>query len=219
VRRLSATFGTLSTPDDPFTSGKVAMVLDGTWRYNYIEQYAPGLNYGVAPWPAAVPGMDDFSVADADMLVIPRGAHHPREAWEFLRYVSSPNLAAQSFDELTGLELLCFLQKKPSPLSQWSPFFTTHHPDPNIAIFRQLADSPDTVSAPKMGIWDEYSRNLMLAFDKVRLDLATPTQALSVCQERAEQSWLWHQQSLELRHAELAAHPPAAVNIPSAAPQ
>jgi ABC-type glycerol-3-phosphate transport system substrate-binding protein len=199
IRRLSSSFGTLSTPQDPFMNGQVAMTFDGVWRYDFIRQFAPGLNYGVAAWPQAVPGIDDFTIAESDMLVIPRGAKHPREAWEFLNYVSSPNLAAQSRDELTGVELLCYLQKKGSPLSQWSPFFTNHHPNPYIAIFRRQAESPHAVSSPKIGIWIEYARNLGYAFDKVRLGLATPQQALAYCQQRIAQSWSWNQKSLALR--------------------
>jgi ABC-type glycerol-3-phosphate transport system substrate-binding protein len=200
VRRLTSSFGNLNTPDDPFMSGKVAIQLDGVWRYNYIEQFQPGLNYGVAGWPEAVPGVSDFTIADSDMLVIPRGAKHPREAWEFLNYVSSPNLAAQSLDEISGVELLCFLQKKASPLAQWSPYFTAHHPNPYIAIFRRMAESPHAVAPPKMGTWAEYEQDLTVAFDKVRLGLATPPQALDACQQRVEQSWRWHQQSLALRN-------------------
>ena len=208
VRRLSSSFGSLSTPDDPFMSGKLAIIFDGVWRYSYIQQFAPGLNYGVATWPAATPGVNDFTIADADMLVIPRGAKHPREAWEFLKYVSSPNLNAQTLDEISGVERLCYVQKKASPLAQWSPFFTDHNPNPYIGIFRQLAESPHAVSAAQMGIWDEYQRNINLAFDKVRLDLATPQQALDECQHRVNGSWQWHLQSLDLRKQSDVANAP-----------
>jgi len=201
IRRLTSSFGSLSTPDDPFNNGKVAILLDGVWRYNYIQQFAPGLSYGITGWPEAVPGVDDFTIAESDMLVIPRGAKHPREAWEFLKFVSSPNLAAQSLDQLSGVELLCYYQMKASPLTQWSPYFAAHHPNPYIGIFRHLAESPHAITAPKIGIWDEYFRHLNLAFDQVRLELATPRQALQDCQARVEQSWHWHQQSLARRHA------------------
>ena len=208
IRRLSSTFGNLSTPDDPFLSGKVAFVFDGVWRYSYVQQFHPGLNFGVAPWPEAVPGVKDFTIAESDMLVIPRGAKHPREAWEFLKYLSSPNLAAQGIDEISGVERLCYLQQKASPLTQWSPFFTDHNPNPYADIFRKLAESPHAVATPQMGIWDEYQRNLILAFDKVRLDIETPQQALDECQQRVEQSWQWHKESLELHKKDVTAATP-----------
>ncbi len=157
------------------------------------------LNIGVANWPEAVSGISDFTIADSDMLVIPRGAKHPREAWEFIRYVSSPNLSAQKLEELSGVEKLCYIQEKASPLRQWSPFFATHHPNPFIATFRQLAESSHAVSVPKLGIVLEFQRSLGLAFDRVRLGLATPEQALAYCQQRTEDSWQWHKQSLARR--------------------
>jgi multiple sugar transport system substrate-binding protein len=208
IRRLSAGFGQLSTPDDPFMSGKSAFVFDGVWRYSYIQQFAPGLNYGVAPWPEAIPGVTDFTLADSDMLIIPRGAKHAREAWEFVKYLSSPNLAAQNLDQLSGVERLCYLQMKASPLAQWSPFFTNHNPNPHIDLFRRLAASPHAVSVPQIGIWDEYQRNLTLAFDKVRLQIEPPQQALQECQQRVERSWKWHKESLALRKKDATAATP-----------
>jgi multiple sugar transport system substrate-binding protein len=204
IQRLSSTFGGLSTPQDPFINGQVAMIIDGVWRNSYIQQFGPGLNYGVAGWPAAQPGISDFTVADSDMLVIPQGAKHPREAWEFLRYVSSPNLSAQSFAELRGTELLCFLQKKASPLEKWSPYFETQHPNPDIKIFRQLAESPHAIHGPDIGIWDEYQGELGTAFDEVRLGLESPEAALQHCQVRVQYSWEWHSESMALRKNQTA---------------
>ncbi len=204
IRRLASSFGSLASPDDPFMSGQVAIIIDGSWRYNYIQQFAPGMNYGVAPWPEAQPGITDFTVAESDMLVIPRGAKHPREAWEFLKYLSSPNLSAQRFEDLRGMELLCYLQKKPSALEQWSPFFASHHPNPDIQVFRQLAESRHAVHVPEMGISEEYQRELSTAFDEVRLGLESPEEALQQCQARMQDSWVWHQESLALRKKPIA---------------
>jgi multiple sugar transport system substrate-binding protein len=208
IRHLTSSFGiALASPQDPFMSGQVAILFDGVWRSHYIHLYAPGLNYGVAPWPAAQPGINDFTVAEADMLVIPHGAKHPREAWAFLRYISSPNLDAQREEDLSGVELLSFLQQKASPLQHWSPFFEAHNPDPDLAIFRQLAESPHVYIQPRMGIWDEYSRELGTAFDESRFEIETPEEALQQCQDRVESSWKWNQESLARRQPPVATTP------------
>jgi multiple sugar transport system substrate-binding protein len=199
VRRIAGSFGTLASPQDPFMSGQVAMVIDGAWRSHFIRQFAPGMDYGVAGWPEIQPGVNDFTVATADILVIPHGAKHPREAWEFLKFVSSPNLAAQRVEDLSGVELLCYLQEKESPLAQWSPYFATHNPNRDIAIFRQLAKSPHAVHAPAMGVWEEYQRELNTAFDEVRLGLESSGEALQYCQARVQDSWDWHRESIALR--------------------
>ncbi len=91
VKALSSEFGPWASPAAPFFTGKIAMVFQGVWYDNYIHQYKPGLDYGVGPWPENVPGMKDFAMVEADVLTIPRGAKHPREAWEFIKYLNSAN--------------------------------------------------------------------------------------------------------------------------------
>lgn len=214
IRSFSSGFGTFASPQNPFMSGKIAMVLQGVWMENYLNQFAPGMDYGVAPWPAVVPGQDNFTVADADMLAIPRGSKHPREAWEFIKFISTANPAAQSEQDLTGMELLCFLQKKHSPLRQWSPYFEHHHPHKYIALFRQLAESPHAMHIPKIGIWQEYNRELANVFENARLLRTPPAVALPFCQNRVSASWEWHQRSLERRNRGVVAAVPG--GIPSA---
>ncbi|MBE2212870.1 MAG: ABC transporter substrate-binding protein [Opitutaceae bacterium] len=190
-------FGQFGSPQYPFFQGKIAIVLQGVWFNNYINQYAPGLDYGVAPWPVVHEGEAPYSIGEADMLVIPAGARHPREAWEFIKYVSSPNLGARSRGELSGLELLCYLQEKNSPLKAWSPYFAEAHRHPFIGVFRELSRSPRADFTPKMGIWQEYSREMNIAFDRVRLLQQTPHEALAYVQARIEASWAEHSRSLE----------------------
>jgi ABC-type glycerol-3-phosphate transport system substrate-binding protein len=199
VRAFASGFGNFASPQNPFMAGKVAMVFQGVWMHNYLQQFAPGMDLGIAPWPATRPGLENFSPADADVLAIPRGARHPRAAWEFLRYVSTANPGAQSVAELTGMELLCYGQKKNSPLREWSPAFANFHPHPQIALFRQLAESPNAVHTPKIGIWQEYNRELALVFETARLREGDLEAALAFCQRRIEQSWALHRRSVERR--------------------
>ena len=207
VRAFSSGFGNFASPQNAFLSGKVAMEFQGVYMNNFIRQFRPGMEYGVTAWPTAAPGLDDFTVADTDLLAIPRGAKHPREAWEFIKFISSANLNAQREDELSGMELVCYLQGKNSPLRQWSPFFEQHHPHPYIGVFRQLARSPHAVHLPKMGIWQEYRRETDTMFDAVRLLAESPEQALAFCQRRISESWSWHRKSLERRSSDIANRP------------
>jgi ABC-type glycerol-3-phosphate transport system substrate-binding protein len=221
VRAFFSGFGNFASPQNAFLSGKVAMEFQGVWMNNFIRQFVPGMEYGVAAWPTAAPGLDDFTVADTDLLAIPRGAKHPREAWELIKFISSANLNAQREDELSGVELVCYLQGKNSPLRQWSPFFEQHHPHPYIGVFRQLARSPHAVHLPKMGIWQEYRRETDTMFDAVRLLAESPEQALAFCQRRISESWSWHRKSLERRQTDSTGKPltstPRGANITVAA--
>jgi ABC-type glycerol-3-phosphate transport system substrate-binding protein len=177
------------------------MTFQGVWLNNYLRQYAPGLDYGVAGWPAARPGDAPFTNVEGDMLVIPRGAKHPREAWEFLKFTNSCNPRASTREELSGIELTCYLQEKTSPLREWSPFFTNHHPHPYITVFRELARSPRAYHVPYMGVWSEYMREINAAFDRVRFLEATPEEALRQVQARIEPSWAEHRRRMQRRSA------------------
>jgi multiple sugar transport system substrate-binding protein len=196
LRRFSSGFGLFGSPQFPFFAGRTTMVFQGVWLNNYMRQYAPNLEYGVAAWPAVHPGEAPFTLVEGDMLMVPRGAKHPREAWEFLKYVSSSNPDAQSFEELRGIEHTCFLQEKNSPLRVWSPFFAEHHPHPFIGVFRELARSPRAYHAPLMGIFQEYLREINIAFDKVRLEQSAPEPAMAFAQARVAESWRDHRQGL-----------------------
>jgi ABC-type glycerol-3-phosphate transport system substrate-binding protein len=196
LRRFAAGFGGFGTPQFPFFSGQTTMVFQGVWLNNYLRQYAPNLDYGVAAWPRVQPGEAPFTIIEGDMLVIPRGGKHTAEAWEFLKYVNSSNPEARTREELTGIELTCFLQEKLSPLRSWSPFFSEHHPHPYISVFRELAQSPRAYHVPVMGIWQEYQREINIAFDEVRLLRKPPEQAMAYTQERVATSWREHQAAL-----------------------
>jgi ABC-type glycerol-3-phosphate transport system substrate-binding protein len=202
IKAFTSGFGNFASPQNPFFDGKIAMVFQGVWMNNFIRQFAPGMEYGVAPMPTAAPGLERFTVADADMLMIPRGSKHPDQAWEFIKFVSSHNPEASSQKELRGMELVCYLQEKNSPLSHWSPFFTESHPHPFIGLFRGLAESENAIHSPKIGIWQEYGREVNSVFENVRLLLESPPEALQFAQRRVSDSWKIHRESLVRRHPE-----------------
>src|SRR5450631_723347 len=79
TKRFRSGFGNFASPQNAFLSGKVAMVLQGVWMHNFIEKYAPGLQWGAAPfpYPAGHPELAFTTNADADVLVIPKGSAHP----------------------------------------------------------------------------------------------------------------------------------------------
>lgn len=200
LKLFSAGFGRFGSPQFPFFAGRTAIVFQGVWLHNYMRQYAPNLDYGVAAWPAT---RDDekapFTMIEGDMLVIPKGAKHPREAWEFLKFANNNNPDATTREQLTGIELTCFLQEKSSPLKTWSPFFEKSHPHPYIQTFRELARSSRAHHVPYMGVWQEYQREINVAFDRVRWLEQEPTDAMSTVQRRISASWAEHRRRLERR--------------------
>ena len=201
-------FGKFSSPQQSFFSGKVAMEMQGPWLNSFIRQLAPGLEYGVTGWPKTPSGPSGFAVVDADMLVIPRGAKHPDEAWEFIRYVSSINPSAQRKEELQGMELLCYGHEKTSPLREWSPYFEHHHPHPYIDTFRRFGAGANATSLPKMGNWLSYKAELDDVVNQVRLLQRSPEEAVEKGQARAAKNWTWHEKSVERHRGDRGATTP-----------
>ena len=100
--------GNFDSPENPFLSGKIAMDQQGPWMANYIAHLKPAFSevkvpiarqwelkdrrsntvWGVAPFPTAVPGLTNVSYNSFDALMIPSGARHPKEAFEFMAFVN-----------------------------------------------------------------------------------------------------------------------------------
>ncbi|GMV91576.1 MAG: sugar ABC transporter substrate-binding protein [Candidatus Hydrogenedentota bacterium] len=78
--------GAYQSANNPFYTGKVAMIVEGEWQVTFTAKYAPDLDWGVAPIPQPE-GVEPLmygptSVADA----IPAGARHREAALKFLRW-------------------------------------------------------------------------------------------------------------------------------------
>ena len=199
IKRFSSGFGNFASAQNPFFSGKLAMVFQGVWMHAFITQYAPGMDYGVAPWPRTPNGPEGFTMADTDVLVIPAGVpEHRREAaWEFMRYVISQQ----------AIEKLCLGQRKHTPLSKVSDAFLKQHPHPYAGLFIDLSKSPGVSIYPQIAIWTQYDAEIRSMFEKMRLletnpatgQAYTPEEALDDVQARMETAWERHRQSHALR--------------------
>lgn len=164
-------FGSFDSPQNSFIDGKVASVHQGVWMANFITKYAPDFEWMAAPFPhpADRPDLANSAIVDLDVIIIPRGARHPKEAMEFLSYLQSQ----------PAMEKLCLGQKKDSPLLATSPEFYAQHANPYIRLFRELSLGPNTFSVPKTPLWPEYSANLQQAVDQMNSGAKTPAQALA----------------------------------------
>lgn len=170
LRKFRSGFGKFASGQNAFLSGQVAMQLQGVWMHNFIERYAPGMQWSAAPFPfpSDRPDLANHSMVEADVLVIPKGAKHPEEALEFLKYATSQE----------GLELLCLGQHKFTPRATESHAFQKAHSNPKISLFRQLGLSPTAFAAPQTGVWKEYGREMVAAYDAMAHLARTPQEAL-----------------------------------------
>lgn len=196
------TKGGFATAQNAFIAGRVAMEQQGPWLANYIHHLNPGMDHdwAAAPFPSAVPGMNDVTFCPFDNLMIPTGCKHPKEAFEFIAYVNRQDV----------MEKLCMLHCKNSPLAKVSENFLTHHPNPYIGVFEELANSPnargpvDNPGAQQIGK-DLYA--LAQGVAALQPDPATgkpidPKTALEKLQQRAETQWQRWQSEQGRRHAQ-----------------
>ncbi len=151
VKRFADGFGSYFTPENPFLTGKVAMIVQGPWIANLVQAFKPDLDYGVAPFPVAAadagPGAHHpVGLIDTDVLVIPRGARHPEASMEFIAWTQRPDMT----------EALARAHCKPSPLARASDEFLATHPNRGIRVHYDIFNSPRAFIAPPTRVWQQF---------------------------------------------------------------
>ncbi len=170
--------GNFQSPENPFMEDRLAMEVQGVWMANFINQFKSGLKWGAAPfpYPADRPDLAGTALVDLDVLVIPSGAKHKREAFEFIKFVQTQK----------EMEKLCLLQWKNTPLSKVSPEFWANHKNPFIKLFYDVSASKNAFSAPKLGVWAQMNAELGSEVDAINLLHKTPKEAMESFTERMQ---------------------------------
>ena len=178
LKKFGANFGaSFASPQNPFLDERIAMVLQGVWMYNFIDQFAPQMEWAAAPFPSSDPeGRPDVTFLDCDVLCIPKGALNPEAAFEFIAFVQRQE----------NIEKLNLGQRKFSPRATYSQDFIDRHPHPYIKVFIDLAQSPNARSLPQMPVWVEYGEEMMAAADRTFGGVVEPREALRYVQDRMQ---------------------------------
>lgn len=191
VQSFQSGFGNFASPQDPFITGKVAMEINGPWKANYIESYQdkkkPVHWFAVPfPYPAAHPELAGHTILSQDVLTIPRGAKHPKEAFEFMAYVQRQDV----------MEGLCIAHTKNSPLNKVSEEFFRKHKNPYIRLFDQLARSPGAIQPPQIGVYTQMGGEIGNAFQEVNTGQKGPKEALDDAQARVTKQWKTYREQI-----------------------
>ena len=171
VQLFQEGFGNYQGVNNPFYSEKVAIEINGVWEGNFIQKFAPKIQWGVAPMPSKDGKLT--TIVDCDCILIPKGSKHPKEAFEFINWLMQPE----------NIEELCILQGKFSPLIYSDrEDFIKNHSHPNIKVFIDLARSSNAQFFPQVPFYEMYRRELKRGFEAtMKLD-KTPKEALEEVQ-------------------------------------
>ena len=169
VGDLKAFTAGLGTADQHgFLSGKLGMAVLDLSFLDQIAEYAPGLDYGVAPIPT-FPGRPSASSAGSWWLAIPRGARHPEAAWAFIRFATE---AQTQLEETAASAEVLFPANR---AAGEDPRFVS---SPAMEVFADqmaVAHSPTVVPL----VHDVFWREFFGAQERVLFGLQTPEEALA----------------------------------------
>jgi multiple sugar transport system substrate-binding protein len=168
VKKFQEGFGNYFTPENPFLTGKLAMIVQGPWVANLIQAFKPDMDYGVAAFPTeegerreARGGSEELrdpvGLIDTDVLVIPRGARHPEASMEFIAWTQRQDMT----------ELLATAHCKPSPLAVASESFLANHPNKGIRVHYDIFNSPSAFIAPTTRVWQQFKDEFDTAVQKM----------------------------------------------------
>ena len=156
-----------------FTVGRVAVAYTGPWDFSTIRKNAPGLDFGVARFPAGLDGVRRGSVQGGGGLFVPKGARHRELAFEWMKLATSDEFAMRLAREEGRF---------PVRTAQYrDPFF---HADPAIRTF--VAALPEA----RPFKLDAYPQANQAFQDAVKAAFygADPAQALAKAQQVAQLS-------------------------------
>jgi multiple sugar transport system substrate-binding protein len=174
VSAFKAGWGQYMSAQDPFYSGKVAMVIDGEWQAVSIPKNAPTLEWGVSPIPVARPDLDGTTQLTASTLFIPANSKHRQEATTFMKYVVSETAARELSLALGNLPARTGMAEDPA-----------YAKIANFDAWLRAMKSPKVRSLSSAPYAAEYATDLASAFDSAARGTATPEEAMAKVAGRA----------------------------------
>lgn len=175
IASFTSGLGQYMSAQDPFYTGKEAMVIDGEWQAVNIPKVAPTLNWGVVDIPAASDDLAGTTQVTTSTLFIPSNSKHKAEAAKFLAYMVSDK-------PMTDFTLaLGNLPSKTALLTD-----AAYSDIPHFDSWLNALKSPNAKSLASRPYSAQYSTDLATAFDDVVRGVATPEKALQSVADKAK---------------------------------
>jgi multiple sugar transport system substrate-binding protein len=174
IATFTSGLGQYMSAQDPFYTGKEAMVVDGEWQAVNIPKVAPNLNWGVVDIPAATPELAGTTQVTTSTLFIPSNSKHKAEAAKFLAYIVGDK-------PMTDFTLA--LGNLPSKTSLLTA--SAYSDIPHFDSWLKALTSTNAKSLASQPYSAQYSTDLATAFDDVVRGVASPEKALSSVADKA----------------------------------
>ncbi|WP_231571009.1 ABC transporter substrate-binding protein [Gordoniibacillus kamchatkensis] len=169
---FQAGFG--SKQNDPFISGKLAIKIDvGTFWTQIRDFYPKKEDIGIAPLPEFKPGTGHNSVGGGFVVEIPKGAKHPKESYEFMKYLT--DVAAQKYWAQYNFDNVANIQASNDPELQKDPVYKA-----TVDNLKYTKVTPVPLNAP------DFRNLLNPEVDAVLLGKESPKDALDKAQAAVE---------------------------------
>ena len=169
---LQAGFG--AKENYSFFTGKVAMVGQEGFIVSLAKQYAPDLDYSVAPLPWPEDGVH-ATWSGGFALVLPSGARNPDGAWDFMKFMTAPEAQltyAKTAEQLPANRLVT-----------GDPYFSE---DPKWRVF--VAEMKHSRFLPVSVVSEQLWEGLIRATDQVVWGKASAGEALAECRRRSQKA-------------------------------
>jgi ABC-type glycerol-3-phosphate transport system substrate-binding protein len=166
IAGLEKGFG--AAEQNPFITGKVAMMCLHIGSIADLARYAPNLDYGVTFLPHPPGGEEHSSWIGGWCMAVPKGAANTREAWDFIRWMCATRDGTKAVGEATGL----------FPGYRTSPYLAEVRERKHYDRFLQILEECKH-QRPVMPVQARFMREMARAVDAAVYGKATPQEALA----------------------------------------
>ena len=174
VSRFLSTQAADSGLNAPLIAGNYSIMLDGQWRVKQTAQFAPNLDYVVAPMPPPAGGKPLASMTDANYLMIPRAAHCPKGAWAFMKFWLGMDDAEAGGRNVADMGWLPYCDRVANSKA-YGEYLRKY---PNFRPFLKLVSSPNLQRFPVSRLQSFAATALDKATESTNRGTLTPKAAL-----------------------------------------
>ncbi len=176
----NATGSSYSDMVQAFQSGKVGMIIDGSWE---IATFDPvkGLTYGVAPLPT-MPGQRYDTVADYSFYIVPSTTRHPKEAVALLEWLESRANSIAWATSLGQIPAIRTSSQDSAPVTQ----YLNAHPAFKAFVFPPRSFAPTSSLQPQVPYANTITNAIANVLQKYLLGSVGKAQVLPQMQQAVQ---------------------------------